>query len=123
MTWFRRIVASYGLVFLLAAAAAPHHHLNSIEDLVSDGPSDSGVLVEGSGPGHPVGGLEMGAGRLVDDEPCLACFLHDFVAAPAASRAELPRPTLLRRALKITHFLLRKASAHLSDSRAPPFGV
>jgi hypothetical protein len=123
MTWSRRFFALYGLIFFLAVAAAPHHHLNSIEDLLSDGPSDSGVFIEASGPGHPISGLGVHACRLVDDEPCLACFNHDFVAATAATRAVLPRPTPLRQVQKAMHFFRRKASPQLSDSRAPPRAV
>ena len=40
-----RFAAVYGLFFLLAVVASPHRHLNAFEDLVSDGPSDSGTIV------------------------------------------------------------------------------
>jgi hypothetical protein len=73
-----RIAALYGLFFFLAVAAAPHHHLNSFEDLVTDGPSDSGIFVP-----QPTTDPDpcLAAASLVDDDPCLACFQNDYVAA------------------------------------------
>ncbi len=73
-----RIAALYGLFFFLAVAAAPHHHLNSFEDLVTDGPSDSGIFVP-----RPTTDPDpcFAAGNVVDDDPCLACFQNDYVAA------------------------------------------
>lgn len=73
-----RIAALYGLFFFLAVAAAPHHHLNSFEDLVTDGPSDSGVFVP-----QPTTDPDpcIAAANVVDDDPCLACFQNDYVAA------------------------------------------
>ena len=35
----RRLVALYLLLFFGAVVLAPHQHANSIEDLISDGPS------------------------------------------------------------------------------------
>jgi hypothetical protein len=79
-----RLPAAFYLVgFLLAVTAAPHHHLNPVADLLSDGPSDSGVVLEVSGPVHPQGGEQMNPSRLTQDEPCLACFHHDFTMAAA----------------------------------------
>jgi len=76
-TLSHRIAAFYALFFLLAAAAAPHHHLNAFEDLVSDGPSDSGTFVPQPGPTpDPC----VSARIEVDDDPCLACFQHDYAA-------------------------------------------
>lgn len=73
-----RIAALYGLFFFLAVAAAPHHHLNSFEDLVTDGPSDSGVFVP-----QPTTDPDpcIAAANVVDDDPCLACFQNDYVTA------------------------------------------
>jgi hypothetical protein len=73
-----RIAALYGLFFFLAVAAAPHHHLNSFEDLVTDGPSDSGIFVlQPTADSDPC----IAAGNVVDDDPCLACFQNDYAAA------------------------------------------
>ena len=86
---WRRLPAIYLLALFAAAAAAPHHHLDPIADIVSDGPSNSGTFAqirESVGPGA---GVYPGA--LVDDESCLACFHSDFVASPAISLA-LARP-------------------------------
>jgi hypothetical protein len=64
--------------FLLAVAAAPHHHLNSFEDLVTDGPSDSGIFVPQPTTDHDP---YLATANVVDDDPCLACFQNDYVAA------------------------------------------
>jgi hypothetical protein len=77
---WRRLAALHALSFLLAVAFAPHRHVNSFEDLLSDGPSDSGIFVA-----QPTGswgaGPCFGAARIVDDDACLACFQNDFSAA------------------------------------------
>jgi hypothetical protein len=93
----RRAVSFYGVAFLLAAAIAPHRHLNSIDDLVSDAPSDSGILDQAQSPDDPRAGLKMAACQIVEDRPCLACFQHDF-AVTAVSPFRLvhhPHPLAL----------------------------
>src|SRR5215471_4980599 len=79
----RRISAFYLLALFVAAAAAPHHHLDPIADLFSDRPSNSGTFVQIAGPGS----LDRGVypGSLVQDESCFACFHSDFVASPAVA--------------------------------------
>jgi len=81
---WRRGAALYGVIFLLAVALAPHRHSNSLEDLLSDGPSDSGIFVA-----SPVGAAEgvpsLSSSRLIDDDPCLACFHHDYAASAGSS--------------------------------------
>ena len=80
----RRSASLYLLGFLLAVAVAPHRHLNSLADLLSEGRSDSGMFVEAGLP-DAGGGALIRPARLVDDDPCLACFLHDYAAsAPTA---------------------------------------
>ena len=76
----RRLAAIYAIGLLVTVAAAPHHHLNSLADLLTDGPSDSGVIVEIQGPPDPASGVRINAVHLIDDEPCPACFHHDFAA-------------------------------------------
>jgi len=76
----RRWSSVYLLGFLLAVAAAPHRHLNSLEDLVSEAPSDSGVFLETS-PCDTGGETRIQPARLVDDDPCMACFHHDYSAS------------------------------------------
>ena len=80
----RRAASLYLLGFLLAVAGAPHRHLNSLEDLLSDGPSDSGTFVA-----SPVGaggdGPSLSSSCAIDDDPCLACFHNDYAASPAAA--------------------------------------
>ena len=85
MLWSRcrRATGTYLVLFFLAVAAAPHHHLNGLEDLLLDQPSDSGVFVESGAPLGADGAPAWSYFRLVDDDPCLACFNRDFVSAPA----------------------------------------
>jgi hypothetical protein len=73
-----RPAALHLLAFFLAVAIAPHRHANSFEDLISDGPSDSGVFLEGSPLEDPTGAPHWDSARVRDDDPCLACFHHDF---------------------------------------------
>jgi hypothetical protein len=37
--------AAYAVIFVAATSAAPHHHLNGIENFLSDGRSDSGLVL------------------------------------------------------------------------------
>lgn len=78
---WRRFPALYLLALFLAAAGAPHHHLDPIADLVSDRPSNSGTFAQIAGPGSVDDGVYPGA--LVQDESCFACFHSDFVGSPA----------------------------------------
>ncbi len=80
---WRRRSAFYLVTFFCVATAAPHHHLDPIADLISDGPSNSGTFAQITGPIDPGQGFYPGA--LVQDEPCLACFHRDFLASPAVS--------------------------------------
>jgi hypothetical protein len=84
----RRGLALYFAAFFVAVAAAPHHHLNAFADIVSDGPSYSGQIVQLRGPADSTPGLN--SGDLVDDEWCLACFNSDFVASPTVTVALTP---------------------------------
>ena len=114
----RRISAFYLLALFVAAAAAPHHHLDPIADLFSDRPSNSGTFVQIAGPGS----LDRGVypGSLVQDESCFACFHSDFVASPAVAivvlQALAPAP---HRPFSTTP---SAPSVFLTDtsSRAPP---
>jgi hypothetical protein len=74
----RRLAALYLLAFLAAVTTTPHRHLNSIEDLLSDGPSDSGDFSGESASPYPTVAPQWSRSRLADDDPCLACFHHDF---------------------------------------------
>jgi len=79
----RRGASLYLLGFFLAVASTPHRHFNSLEDLLSDGPSDSGIFVV-----SPVVASDsspcVSSSRLIDDDSCLACFLNDYVASAGA---------------------------------------
>jgi len=91
------LTAAYFVGFFLAAVAAQHRHANALEDLLSDGPSDSGFVLALPLSGDGASGLAPFAA--LTDGPCLACFAHDFVAAstsvfvlsdPCAGPAGLP---------------------------------
>jgi hypothetical protein len=76
-----RFAAFHLLAFFAAASIAPHRHWNSFEDLVSGGRSDSGVFLEGCEPRGPEAEAQWSSATLRDDDPCLACFSHDFASA------------------------------------------
>lgn len=84
---WRRAAACYLALFFLAVAAAPHHHLNGLEDILLDQPSDSGIIVQPGGSADPDGRPAVVPLRLIQDVPCLACFTRDFVCSPAAAIA------------------------------------
>src|SRR5262249_27850660 len=90
----RVLAALHGLAFFLAVAIAPHSHANSLEDLLSDGPSDSGIFVEQTSTTTEPG-VWFQAARLVDDDPCLACFHNDFKAAAEPISSILIAPTFV----------------------------
>ena len=69
------------LAFFAGTLLSPHQHHNSIADLVSDGQSDSGVLVLDHAPTASGDEPTWSVAATVDDEPCLACFWHDTTAA------------------------------------------
>src|SRR5262249_13066389 len=85
-TWIRcrRAAGLYLCLFFLAVAAAPHHHLNGLEDLLLDQRSDSGIQVQTSGPPGTAAAPALNASTIVRDISCLACFTGDLVAAPHA---------------------------------------
>ena len=116
----RRAVGIYLVLFFLAVAAAPHHHLNGLEDLLFDQPSDSGFFVESGAPIGSDGHSAWSSFWLVDDDPCLACFNGDFVSATAPVIAFTVR--LAR--LPLQHALPSPTAPALlvleSSSRAPP---
>ena len=106
---WRRAAAIYLALFFGAVAVAPHTHVNGLEDLLLDQPSDSGLIPQPST--RPTdGGASITPLRYIQDVPCLACFTRDFVSSPAAvfafaavlaplpvrpAPAPLPRPELV----------------------------
>ena len=80
----RRGAGTYLALFFLAIAAAPHHHLNDLEDLLLDQRSDSGIIVQAIGPASVSEGKAFQPIRVVPDIPCPACFTRDFTCAPTA---------------------------------------
>src|SRR5215831_263942 len=82
---WRRASAAYLALFFLAVAAAPHHHLNGLEDLLLDQRSDSGILIQTIGAQGTSEAPAINPYRVVHDVPCLACFTGDFVCGAPAS--------------------------------------
>jgi hypothetical protein len=78
---WRQITGLYLVLFFLAVVAAPHHHINDLEDLLLDQRSDSGKLIQTTGQAGTAGAPAFNPVRVVDDVPCLACFTRDFVSA------------------------------------------
>ncbi|HMF08003.1 MAG TPA: hypothetical protein VKJ00_02635 [Thermoanaerobaculia bacterium] len=112
MAWnrMRRLVGVYFAFFFVAVAAAPHHHLNALQDLLLDQRSDSGDIVQPSDDEAAPVGAAICSARIVPDVPCAACFMGDFVCNSTASfllvtgleplphephLLELPAPALL----------------------------
>jgi len=116
---WRRATGIYLAAFFLAVAAAPHNHINGLADLLLDQPSDSGEIAESAAvPADPGPGWYSEC--LVDDDPCLACFNNDFVAAASPLLAFLPdlQPIQAR-----SDFRAGRAPCVLpreTPSRAPP---
>jgi hypothetical protein len=118
----RRFAATHLLAFLLAVAVAPHQHANSLEDLLSDGPSDSGIFVDGGQSPDPTGEPQWHAARLIDDDPCLACFHHDFssIAEVTAFVTVISNPLPIDSAFTSNSSAAPPTSPPSRDSRAPP---
>jgi hypothetical protein len=115
----RWIGAAYAIVFLAATSAPPHHHLNGIEDLLSDGPSDSGLVLVRRGF-QSAGGSVIEAVQMFDDDPCLACFPHDFVAA-ASCVFVLSNPSTPRARIEAAPgHAAPQPGDRLQASRSPP---
>jgi hypothetical protein len=125
--WFgeaglRRFAALYLLSFVGAVAVAPHRHLNSLEDLLCDGRSDSGIFVEARGSQDSGDEAQWRSARVIDDDPCLACFHHDFDSATEViGFFEIdPRIDVLDRVSAPTWPSAPPAPVISRSSRAPP---
>lgn len=84
---FRRVVGVWLTLFFLAVAGAPHQHVNGLEDLLLDEPSDSGTLFEIDNSSDVDERTSLTAVDVIQDHPCLACFNRDFVSAPVSTIA------------------------------------
>jgi hypothetical protein len=118
----RRLAAIYLLAFLAAVATTPHRHLNSMEDLFSDEASDSGLFLERSRSPDPTGAPEWSSTRFRDDDPCLACFHHDFNSAAEAIAFLVlaPKFSPISLAPPLHAAPVPIAQTRSSRSRAPP---
>lgn len=87
MKWCRcrRAAGVYFVLFFIAVTAAPHHHLNDLEDLLLDQKSDSGVVVLPSATAAPAAEEAFRSCRVVQDVACLGCFTRDFVSVPTSA--------------------------------------
>lgn len=122
MLWsrWRRRTGIYLALFFIAVTAAPHHHINGLEDLLLDQPSDSGMVIQIDAPLGCGDRPAWNAFSLVDDDPCLACFGNDFVSAP--SQVFVSTPGLERLGIR-TDPIPRADPPPLpseASSRAPP---
>ena len=117
---WRRAASLYFALFFVAVAAAPHHHLNGLEDLLLDERSDSGTLTMTRGPEAAPGSTALNPFVSVKDVPCLACFTQDFFCAPADAIVFVPQlePLDIRQAPATVSALERVPSG--TSSRAPP---
>ena len=116
----RRKAALYLLLFFVAVAFASHQHANSLEDLLFDGPSDSGVFLESRVSPDPAAGPEWASARWLDDDPCLACFQNDRVTEVIAVFAFVPRFAPLALTSAPDYPATASTPPLSSDSRAPP---
>jgi hypothetical protein len=116
----RQAGAVYLLGFLALVAAAPHRHLNSLEDLLSGGPSDSGIILERTSASDPSGGPHWCVARFTDDDPCLACFHNDWAIEPIGLLVFSPgfRPLCLARSPAESAVL--PSLVRSGRSRSPP---
>ena len=78
-SWAARLL----LAFCAGTLLSPHRHLNPIADLVTDGQSDSGIIVLPTERSAPDRSPVISGARTLFDEPCLACFWHDMTASAA----------------------------------------
>jgi hypothetical protein len=117
---YRRAWAAYLALFFLAVAAAPHHHLNGLEDLLLDQRSDSGVLIQTIGPDGTSQAPALNPFRILHDVPCLACFTGDFVCAAAQAIHFVASHDLVAQAPAPTADHVPELVPADSSSRAPP---
>jgi hypothetical protein len=115
---WRRAAALYLALFFCAVVAAPHEHINGLEDLLLDQPSDSGVIEEPDA--QPVHGSTVAPPRFVHDIPCPACFTSDFVTTAASAIAVVPLLTPLPRRPDPIPVSRLEPPPTDSVSRAPP---
>jgi len=119
-SWLRPAGAVYLLSFLAAVAISPHRHVNGIEDLLSDGPSDSGTFFHSKAPLDPMAGPLLSSALFVDDDRCLACFHNDWATEAIAAVALSPNFKPVRAAAHINAALAAHPFPRSGQSRAPP---
>jgi len=82
---FRRATGLYLVLFFLAVAAAPHHHINDLEDLLLDQRSDSGLVTLVCAEAQNSDEQAFHPYRIARDVSCLACFTGDFVSVATSA--------------------------------------
>jgi hypothetical protein len=119
----RRSAALYLAGFWLAAVFSPHQHVNPVADLLSDGRSDSGVVCQVDGPSDPLRGVEINPVRLIDDDPCPACFSDDFAGVAGHWLAHAANLEILREAPEAPTPAALAVLPDAPASRSPPRAV
>ena len=116
---FPRIAtAVYLAAFLFTSDAAPHRHRDGAADLLDGHPSDSGVVLETSAA--PGTDAVLATARLVDDDPCAACFSSDFAAGVGPAVVPMTTPGA-RPAGRVSIAATPGAAAFRpASSRSPP---
>lgn len=112
---WRHTAAIYLALFFFAVAAAPHHHLNGI-----DQPSSSGYVTQVLDPAPAHGTWGLHSICVVADEWCMACFTSDFVSVPPAPLSFVTRPVPLTLRAPATAGAIPKLVPADPSSRAPP---
>jgi hypothetical protein len=120
--FWRGASALYTALFLLAAAAAPHNHVNGLEDLLLDQPSNSGEVLAAEAASL-VDTEQPRILAVVDDVPCLACFCSDFAAAPTNEVRVEPTFTPVASRLPDPASPTLPVTERDTHSRAPPLAA
>lgn len=117
---WRGAASVYFALFFAAVAAAPHHHLNGLEDLLLDERSDSGLLTVASGPESAPGSTALSPVAFVEDMPCLACFTQDFFCTATASIVFIPHLERFEAGQPPAILSISRLVPRDTSSRAPP---
>ncbi|MDQ2870514.1 MAG: hypothetical protein M3S32_07225 [Acidobacteriota bacterium] len=117
---WRRATGIYLSLFFLAVTGARHQHVNGLEDLLLDQRSDSGQVLKFNDADFNMAGPVWSADRVVDDDPCLACFNNDFVSATSPIVVFTPHLERFDQSSRDPAERAPRALLRETPSRAPP---